>query len=197
MKGCKLTPNMLDSRGNRESGWGVNEKRGGFDYFPPPKGWKGFGLKVVGKYDNGNDDWLAYNGNKNEWAIAYHGIGIGGECKSVEEATHNIYKGGFKPGSGQVHRNQKNINKRYKANDINNDHSKKVGEGVYCSPKPEVMESYANTSSIVINRKYYKMGFMMRVKPDKIRISNANKYYWVLDGTTDEMRPYRIMLKEV
>ena len=24
MEGCKLTPNMLDPRGNRESGWGVN-----------------------------------------------------------------------------------------------------------------------------------------------------------------------------
>jgi hypothetical protein len=71
MEGCKLSPDMLDSKGNRESGWGENEKRGGFDYFPP-KGWKGFGLNVVGKYGNGNDDWLAYNGNKNEWAIAYH-----------------------------------------------------------------------------------------------------------------------------
>jgi len=195
MEGCKLNLNMLDSRGNRESGWGVNEKRGGFDYYPPI-GWKGFGLRVVGKYDNGNDDWLAYNGNKNEWAIAYHGIGIGGGCKTVEEATHNIYTGGFKPGSGQLHRNEKNINERYKASDINNDHSKIVGEGVYCSPKPEKIDIYAQRSSIAINGKHYKMGFMMRVKPDKIRISNANKYYWVLDGTTDEMRPYRIMLKE-
>ena len=63
MSACKLTGGMLDSRGNRESGWGVNEKRGGFPYLPPPKGWKGYGLKVLGKYDNGNDDWLAYNGN--------------------------------------------------------------------------------------------------------------------------------------
>ena len=71
MEGCKLTPDMLDSRGNRESGWGENEKRGGFNYYPP-KGWKGFGLKVLGKYDDGNDDWITYNGNPNEWAIAYH-----------------------------------------------------------------------------------------------------------------------------
>ena len=35
MDGIKLSPNMLDSRGNRESGWGENEKRGGFDYIPP------------------------------------------------------------------------------------------------------------------------------------------------------------------
>ena len=36
----------------------------------------------------------------------------------------------------------------------------------------------------------------MRVKPDKIRISEIIPDYWVLDGTTNEMRPYRIMLKE-
>ena len=38
------------------------------------------------------------------------------------------------------------------------------------------------------------MGFMMRVKPDKIRISQSEPDYWVLNGTTDEMRPYRIMM---
>ena len=150
MEGCKLTPNMLDPRGNRESGWGVNEKRGGFDYFPP-KGWKGFGLNVVGKYDNGNDDWLAYNGNKNEWAIAYHGIGKGGDCDTVEKATLNIIKGGFEAGTRQAYRNDKNINERYRPNDIDNDHSKTVGIGVYCSPNPKVMESYAKISSTTIN----------------------------------------------
>jgi hypothetical protein len=41
------------------------------------------------------------------------------------------------------------------------------------------------------------MGFMMRVKPDKIRYSNDNTDYWVFNGTTDEMKPYRILLKDV
>ena len=197
MDGCKLTPNMLDSRGNRESGWGENQKRGGFEYIPP-KGWKGFGLKVLGNYDDGNDDWLAYDGNPNEWAIAYHGIGVGGKCKTVEEATHNIYNGQkFVPGDGQVHAGAKNINKRYipNPNDPNNDHSKTVGIGVYCSPNPIVMEQYGKQSRTNINGKTYKMGFMMRVKPDKIRISGNRPEYWVLDGTTNEMRPYRIMIK--
>ena len=39
-----------------------------------PQVWKGFGLKVKGKYDNGSDDWLACDGNENEWAVAYHGV---------------------------------------------------------------------------------------------------------------------------
>ena len=114
----------------------------------------------------------------------------------MEKATLNIIKGGFKPGAGQVCSYHKNINERYRPNDIDNDHSKTVGIGVYCSPNPKVMESYAQTSSTTINGKHYKMGFMMRVKPDKIRISGDVRDYWVLDGTTNEMRPYRIMLKE-
>ena len=196
MEGCKLSSDMLDSRGNRESGWGENEKRGGFNYYPP-KGWKGFGLKVLGKYDNGNDDWITYNGNPNEWAIAYHGIGAGGNCKTVEQATEKIYSGGFKAGSGQACANHKNINTRYKPNpnDPQNDHSKTLGIGVYCSPMPDVMDEYAKYSSTNINGKNFKMGFMMRVRPDKIRISESEPTYWVLNGTTDEMRPYRIMIK--
>ena len=114
MEGCKLNPSMLDSRGNRESGWGENEKRGGFDYIPP-KGWKGFGLKVFDRYDNGNNDWLAYNGNPNEWAVAYHGLSARGGCK-VEDAVHNIYNREFRAGKAQACKDHKNINTKYKFN---------------------------------------------------------------------------------
>ena len=187
MDGCRLTKNMLDARGNRESGWGVGEKRGGLDYFPPPAGWKGYGLNVWSKYDNGNNDWLAMNGNKNEWAVAYHGIGtkLG---FTLEKATANIIAGGFKVGGGQGYANY----------DDDNHPGQKIGNGVYCSPDPKVMESYASysKSSTTVNGKKYMMGFMMRVKPDKIRFSNQQKDYWVLDGTTNQMRPYRILVKE-
>ena len=186
MEGCKLNSNMLDPRGNRKVGWGVNEKRGGFDYIPPTEGWIGYGLKVWNKYDNGNNDWLNYNGNINEWAIAYHGIGskLG---FSVEQAANNIIKGGFKAGAGQA----------YQDSDDYMHPGQKVGVGVYCSPDPNVMEQYANCSKIIgDNGKKYMMGFMMRVKPDKIRLPVNKKDYWVLNGTTDEMRPYRIMIKE-
>ena len=40
------------------------------------------------------------------------------------------------------------------------------------------------------------MGFMMRVKPDKIRYPLEKPEYWVLNATPDEMRPYRILVKE-
>ena len=103
---------------------------------------------------------------------------------TLEQATHNIVVGGFKPGGRQA----------YQYDDDANHPGQKIGKGVYCSPNPNVMDKYAKKTKN--NGKTYKMGFMMRVKPDKIRYSNSKKDYWVLDGTTEQIRPYRILIKE-
>ena len=182
MEGCKLSPNMLDSRGNRESGWGEGETRGGHDYLPP-KGWKGYGLSVFDKYDEGNNDWIECNNNPNEWSIAYHGVGRG--SNSPEFIAGLIAKSHFKPGCNQV----------YSEYDDMYHPGKKVGDGVYCSPCPEIMDEYAGICDC--EGKQYKVGLMIRVKPSKIRAAEEMSEYWVLNGTTDEMRPYRILLKEV
>ena len=187
--GCKLDIYSLDNRGNKFSGWSRGKKRGGFDYIPPPAGWKGFGINVAGKYDNGNDDWLGKNGNNNEWAVAYHGIGVKMGTKiTLEEVTKCILNEGFKPGNGQA----------YADDDDERHPGRKVGKGVYCSPDPNVMELYANwaQTSTYINGNNYIMGFMIRVKPDKIRYYKYKSDYWVLNGDTSEMRPYRILIKE-
>ena len=187
--GCELDINSLDNKGNKKSGWSKGKKRGGFDYLPPTEGWKGFGIKVLGKYDNGNNDWLSNDGNSNEWAIAYHGIGVKmGSKFTLEKVTNCILKEGFKPGHGQA----------YAEDDDYRHPGQKVGKGVYCSPNPNVMEEYANDaeSKTIINENKFIMGFMIRVKPDKIRHSKYKNDYWVLNGDTNEMRPYRILIKE-
>ena len=196
MEGCKLSQEMLDPRGNREIGFEEGGERGRFKYIPP-RGWKGFGLKVWDKYDNGNNDWLGCDGNPNEWAVAYHGIGTGGGSK-VEDAARLIYTGGFKVGNRQAYEDDINANERYKfnPNEDKEDYSRYVGKGVYCSPNPNVMDIYGGKTKIKINGKYHLMGFMMRVRPDKIRIAKSRQEYWILDGTTKEMRPYRLMIKE-
>ena len=71
LEGCILSDNMLDSRGNKETGWSKGQKHGGLEYIPPGNEWKGYGLKVWGMYDGGNNDWINNNGNNNEWAVAY------------------------------------------------------------------------------------------------------------------------------
>ena len=186
MEGCKLSRNMLDPKGNRFSGWPVGEMRGGKPY-DSPQGWLGFGLKVTGKYDNGSDDWLAYDGNENEWAVAYHGVRTKMVSK-LEDAVGSIAKTGFKVGSAQVYKDSVNVNQP----------GNQVGVGIYCSPSPKVLEAYASfsTSDSIIQGKHYIMGFMMRVKPDKIRYPAEEPDYWILNATTDEMRPYRILVKE-
>ena len=171
---CRLSRYMLNSEANK-SNWGNGGKRGGFDY-KPPYGWIGIGLKVWDKYDYGNNDWLAHNGNKNEWAVAYQTVN--------ERTIRPILDGGFKPSPHQVYEDSEDI--YHKGN--------KVGKGIYCSPNADIMEEYCR-ESIEINGKKYKMGLMLRVKQDKIRCPSEELNYWVLNS--DEIRPYRILLKEI
>ena len=171
---CKLLRQMINSEANK-SRWGNGGKRGGFDY-KPPYGWVGIGLNVWEKYDSGNNDWLAKNGNRNEWAVAY--------ANASERTIKFILEGGFRVGLGQFYANDDDI---YHPGN-------KVGEGVYCSPNADIMEEYSR-EYIEIGGKKYKMGLMVRVKPDKIRCSSEGLNYWVLNS--DEIRPYRILLKEI
>ena len=43
----------------------------GKEIYDPPYNWLGLGLSVLGKFDDGNDDWLEDISDKSEWAIAY------------------------------------------------------------------------------------------------------------------------------
>ena len=55
LSGCKLNPFMLDERGNNcDGGWGFNEIRGNHPYYPP-EGWVGYGLRVIDRFDKGNN----------------------------------------------------------------------------------------------------------------------------------------------
>ena len=167
LDGILLNPELLDHRGdNKNQGWGYNETRGGRPYIPP-KGWIGYGLKVWGKYDKGDNNWIAHNGVQGEWCVAYHGA------------------------SQKLNQNYKQM----RDVDDANHPGQKVGEGVYCSPNPNVLDQEGGVTQV--GNKKYKIGFMLRVKPDKIRIAKTNPDYWVLNGTSDEIRPYRILIKQI
>ena len=180
-----LNPNLLSGYGNNILGkWAHGENRGGRPY-TPPDGWIGYGLNVLNKYDNGNNDWLACNGRHGEWCVAYHGACRGVSSDEVKRIVKLILETNLKPGKGQGYR------------DYNDDNhpGKKVGVGVYCSPKPSVIDSYSGIMDV--NGHNYKVAFMLRVKPDKIRYSNSQPDYWVVNGTFDELRPYRLLIKQI
>ena len=163
----RLSKSMLEASKNNmdDSKWGKNETRGGEAYYPPI-GWYKYGLKVYGRYDNKNNDWLGFNNSPGEWCIAY--CPLTGINKKIEQTYEND-------------------------NDIKH-YGKKVGVGVYCSPKPDVLETM--TEEIEGNVSNFKIGFMIRVKPDKIRCPESNKDIWVVNGNDNEFRPYGILIKK-
>ena len=184
LDGCILRPSMLDYRGNnQDGGWaGIGEKRGGEEYIPPI-GWIGYGLKVLDVYNDNN--WLGMNNTEGEWCVAYHGVACGQESKQVSHITGLIYKSGFKP----------SICGKATYDDDLRHPGKKCGLGVYCSPDISYAEIYAG--EIEFNEKKYKCVLMLRVNPKKIRQSKSYPKEYLLEPDINEIRPYRILLKEV
>lgn len=168
IEGIILNRCMLDPSGdNKDGGWGYYEKRGGEDYLPP-EGWDRYGLNVVDKYDNGNNDWLMHDNRKGEWCVAY---------------------------SWLSYDNENDFNQKYE-NDNDIKHSgQKVGKGIYCTQNPEIMEEL--TEAVYIKGEKYKLGLMLRVNPAKIRCPENNEELWVVEGQTDEIRPYGLLIKKI
>ena len=104
---------------------------------------------------------------ENQWCIAY--CGITGITKTMEQKYEND-------------------------NDIKHQ-NKKVGVGVYCFSEPKLLEE--STETIDVNGDNYKVGFMVRVRPDRIRVSKNNENIWIVNGNDNELRPYGILIKKV
>ena len=185
LSGCKLNPNMLDSKGNnKDGGWGINEKRGGFPYFHP-QGWIGYGLNVIDRFDDGDNIWLDYHNYEGEWAVAYHGVGSLLGQNEILNVINEISVNNLKSG----------LRQQYKDSNDAFHPGEKVGVGVYVTPQPNIMDGYCGV--VNCEGKRYKLAFMTRVMPEKIRCPENKKDYWVINGTNNEVRPYRILIKEV
>lgn len=189
LKGCLISEEMFDTKWNNEgSGWASKgEKRGGASY-DPPKDYYGYGLRVSKLYDNRNDTWLGMRNINGEWWVAYHGAGGSANDQEIKKIIKNIVENGLIPGSRQAHRSANNINQQSKAE------FPKVGIGVYLTNKIEVAELYAGKVKDN-DENEYKVVFMCRVCPSKVRISQYEPDYFVLDPNKDCIRPYRILLK--
>ena len=156
----KLNESIIDPNVDNKQNKWYEGERGGENYIPPYY-WIKYGIKVRDLFFDGkNHEWISKNHPKGEWAVAY--CGITGITKKIEQ----IYE---------------------KDDDIRHQ-GKKVGTGVYCFSDPKIMEEY--TETINANGENYKVGFMLRVKPDIIRASQKNKNIWVVNGDVNELRPY-------
>ena len=175
-----LTLNTLDFRGNNyKGGWSTGEKRGGEKYIPPID-WIGYGLKVFDKYDN--NTWIGNDNSKGEWCVAYHAIC--GDMKRNKQIIRFIIYSGFRMGPNQASEHEKDL--RHLGNEC--------GKGIYCCSDAEYAEKYA--SKMEINGENYKFLLMLRVKPEKIRQPESMPQIYILNPTSDEIRPYRILVKK-
>ena len=71
----------------------------------------------------------------------------------------------------------------------------KCGEGVCLFQNPEFAENSAGI--IDISGIKFKIMLMCRVNPLKIRQPKSFQQCWILNPTTDEIRPYRILIKKI
>ena len=192
LEALQISSNILDPEGNRSSGWGVNETRGGEAYIPPLNDWKGYGLKVSGLYDNGNNNWLNYNNNKGEFAIAYMGINnFLGETDKMISNLNDYSQSIKKLIKNRLYRGDDNCRNKGAFSFLFD--YKKCGDGVCLFQNPE----YAENSAGIINVCGYqiKVILMCRVNPKKIRQPVNFRDCWILNPTPDEIRPYRILIK--
>ena len=179
-----LSPKFFENEFNRDiNDWEkINLERGGEKYFPP-FGWKGLALKVLNKYDSGDNSWLGNEGKEGEWAIAYHGIGKGNEFKKLI----NILLYNLKKGPCQLYSNYENIR---------DDKMEEVGKGVYLTPDINIAENYANKIQLGERKSNFQFIIMCRVKPDMIRQPKGFTNNWVINDSYDCLRPYRLLIKE-
>ncbi len=81
---------------------------------------KRIGVLVSKWYDGGCDDWLEMNGNKDEWAISFHGT-VGRNMRSIMDGRA---KGGMlREGRMQLYESDACLKNGFA-----------VGKGVYASP---------------------------------------------------------------
>ena len=122
--------------------------------------------------------------------MAYHGAARNTNEAKAKEIIKNIVENGLEPGKNQAKSNNKNDNPKSLEEYLN------VGYGVYLSNKIDTAESYAGKIKDENNNEY-KIVFMCRVCPEKVRYTNSQPDYYVLDPNNFCIRPYRILLKEV
>ena len=185
---CNITLGELDKAGDltREFiGWRENSQNGppGFlKKFIPPKGWTAIGLKVLNKYDNGDNTWLGTSNTPGEWYVGYHGI-------KDKDAISGIIRNGFIIGPRQQYMDS------YNKNPLTYFSYMCCEKGAYFTPDINDAQSY--TGIINYNQYNLRIVFMCRINPIRVKIADIGEYreYWLTNGTTDEVRPYRILFK--
>ena len=184
LEACRLSPSIFDINFHKyyNNIINYNQRRGGEEYIQPSS-WTAYGINVLGKYDFGNNRWLNNNNGEGEFAIAYYGINnlFNNNMNMIQNLLSLM--GNLESGRTFV-----NVN-----NSRNPGEKCKTGAYFYRNP------NYAENSSetIKIGGFDYKIMFMCRVNPLKIRQPENFQDCWILNPSPDEVRPYKILIKKI
>ena len=179
---CKCDSKYLDSRGNTFFYFCPTDSQRGGERYNVPVGWTAFGIEVLNRY--GKDDWLSCDGKEGEWAVAYHGFGRSMSGPQLKGLIKTIIHDNLRPGGGQAFGGARDS--RHKG--------QLCGNGVYITPNIEIARSYAGF--IQLGKKTYNIVIMVRVNPKYIREPETQPDYWIVDGKSEQLRPYRLLIKE-
>jgi hypothetical protein len=81
----------FDSQGDFDyTGSNASPSKRGGDTYIPPAGWRRYGLKVSGLFEN--DVWLGMDNKPGEWIVSYHGTGVL-NVKGISEEGYELSKG--------------------------------------------------------------------------------------------------------
>ena len=183
IKECGCNPIYLDKKGNNFFYYQPDDSKRGGEYYEVPVGWIAFGLEVNNRYGNDND-WLSNDGRFGEWAVAYHGFGCRMNGNQIKQIIKTIVHDNLKPGAGQAFQGARDSRHP----------GKLCNTGVYITPNLNVATQYAGV--IPLGGKNYRLVIMVRVNPSFIREPETQKGYWIVDGKSDQLRPYRLLIKE-
>ena len=129
-------------------------------------------------YDDGNDNWLAKNGNSDEWAVGFHG------SKSSEGNDGILTSREVRPGARQAFQNDDDVN------DLSDNRGLPCGEGSYFADDIEIS---AESFSVELNGR--KCVIQARICPWKTRIPKNQPEYRIV-SETKYARPYGICIKK-
>ena len=187
VKELLIDEKILDRKWNKNRNLNQNKrKKGEVNYIPPSNEWIGIGLKVNNKYDRQNNNWLWDNNKNGEYAVAYIGMNDYGNknlTQIIEDLNFEI---------NTIFNNEKNIRS---IGFINALFGNNCGNGVLLFQNPKIAENYASIRKI--NNEQIKILIMCRVYSKKIRQPEIFKDCWILNPTTEEIRPYRILIKAI
>ncbi|CAG5888308.1 uncharacterized protein ACNS7B_013621 [Menidia menidia] len=162
--------------------------RGNERYYRPC-GWNRLAIRVIKKYDGG-DDWLGTGSDA--WPVSYHGSNMDGSSGVILGHQGNP---GDEPQFLEAG-----------AASLINENTR--GRGVYSTPDIKMAEKYCKTFRSKVDGKRYKVLLQNRINPEK-RTKCQRDDVWLVyipDGTNDiqskvivqdSIRPYGLLLKQL